>query len=65
MVRQSTRHVLTDRPALLNPHFLGYPAASVPYHESSLFDGYPDETGAPYGVAKRALVAQARAYRRQ
>jgi nucleoside-diphosphate-sugar epimerase len=45
---------------------LSYPAgASVPYHESDLFDGYPDETGAPYGVAKRALVAQARAYRRQ
>jgi dTDP-glucose 4,6-dehydratase/GDP-L-fucose synthase len=45
---------------------LSYPAAaSVPYHESSLFDGYPEEAGAPYGVAKRALVAQARAYRRQ
>jgi len=45
---------------------LSYPAeASVPYHESELFEGYPDETGAPYGVAKRALVAQARAYRRQ
>jgi nucleoside-diphosphate-sugar epimerase len=45
---------------------LSYPAgASVPYHESELFDGYPDETGAPYGIAKRTLVAQARAYRRQ
>jgi len=45
---------------------LSYPAdATVPYDESELFDGYPDETGAPYGVAKRALVAQARAYRRQ
>jgi dTDP-glucose 4,6-dehydratase/GDP-L-fucose synthase len=45
---------------------LSYPAeATVPYHESELFDGYPDETGAPYGIAKRALVAQARAYRRQ
>jgi len=45
---------------------LSYPAEStVPYHESELFDGYPDETGAPYGIAKRALVAQARAYRRQ
>ncbi len=45
---------------------LSYPAgASLPYHESELFDGYPDETSAPYGIAKRALVAQARAYRRQ
>ena len=45
---------------------LSYPAtAAVPYHESALFDGYPAEPGAPYGLAKRALLAQARAYRRQ
>ncbi len=37
----------------------------VPFRESSLWDGYPEETNAPYGVAKKALIVQADAYRRQ
>ncbi len=37
----------------------------VPFHETSLWDGYPEETNAPYGIAKRALLVQAQAYRRQ
>ncbi len=37
----------------------------VPFQESSLWDGYPEETNAPYGVAKRALLVQAQAYRQQ
>jgi GDP-L-fucose synthase len=36
---------------------------SVPFQEDSLWDGYPEETNAPYGVAKRALLVQAQAYR--
>jgi GDP-L-fucose synthase len=37
--------------------------APVPFREETLWDGYPDETNAPYGVAKRALLVQAQAYR--
>ncbi len=38
---------------------------AVPFSESDLFDGYPEETNAPYGIAKKALLTQSRAYRRQ
>jgi GDP-L-fucose synthase len=37
----------------------------VPFREESLWDGYPDETNAPYGIAKKALLVQCQAYRRQ
>lgn len=37
----------------------------VPFKEDDLWDGYPEETNAPYGVAKRALLVQAQAYREQ
>jgi GDP-L-fucose synthase len=37
----------------------------VPFREEDLWNGYPEETNAPYGVAKRALAVQARAYREQ
>jgi GDP-L-fucose synthase len=37
----------------------------LPFNEDSLWDGYPEPTNAPYGVAKRALMVQADAYRRQ
>jgi GDP-L-fucose synthase len=39
--------------------------APVPFHEDSLWDGYPEETNAPYGVAKKALLVQAQANRAQ
>jgi GDP-L-fucose synthase len=35
----------------------------VPFHEEHLWDGYPEETNAPYGLAKKLLLAQAQAYR--
>lgn len=35
----------------------------VPFRESALWDGYPEETNAPYGVAKRALWTGLKAYR--
>jgi len=31
----------------------------VPFHEASLWDGYPEETNAPYGIAKKALLIHA------
>lgn len=37
----------------------------TPFHEEALFDGYPEISNAPYGIAKRALVEGARAYRKQ
>lgn len=37
----------------------------VPFKEENLWDGYPEETNAPYGVAKKALLVQLEAYRLQ
>ena len=37
----------------------------VPFREDDLWDGYPEETNAPYGVAKKALLVQCQAYRDQ
>jgi GDP-L-fucose synthase len=37
----------------------------VPFREDSLWDGYPEETNAPYGIAKKALLVQCQAYREQ
>lgn len=37
----------------------------VPFAESSLWDGYPEETNAPYGIAKKALLVHADANRAQ
>ena len=39
--------------------------ASVPFSEDELWEGYPEETNAPYGVAKKALLVGAEAYRDQ
>jgi GDP-L-fucose synthase len=37
----------------------------VPFHEDRLWDGYPEETNAPYGVAKKSILVGAQAYRDQ
>ncbi|MBA2312930.1 MAG: GDP-L-fucose synthase [Actinobacteria bacterium] len=37
----------------------------VPFSEENLWDGYPEETNAPYGIAKKALLVHAQANRRQ
>jgi GDP-L-fucose synthase len=39
--------------------------ARVPFSEDDLWDGYPEETNAPYGLAKKMLLVQAQAYRQQ
>ena len=39
--------------------------APVPFREEDLWDGYPEETNAPYGLAKKMLLVQAQAYRDQ
>ena len=43
-----------------------YPrVTSLPFREEALWDGYPEETNAAYGVAKKALLVMADAYRQQ
>ena len=37
----------------------------VPFREETLWDGYPEETNAPYGLAKKMLLVQGQAYRQQ
>lgn len=37
----------------------------VPFKEENLWDGYPEETNAPYGLAKKMLLVQAQAYQQQ
>src|SRR6266542_973425 len=39
--------------------------APVPFKESDLWNGYPEETNAPYGLAKKMMLVQAQAYREQ
>jgi GDP-L-fucose synthase len=37
----------------------------VPFREDDLWNGYPEETNAPYGIAKKALLVQGQAYRQE
>lgn len=39
--------------------------APIPFREDDLWKGYPEETNAPYGVAKKALLVMAQAYRQE
>ncbi len=39
--------------------------APVPFREENLWDGYPEETNAPYGLAKKMLLVQSQSYRAQ
>lgn len=37
----------------------------IPFREEDLWEGYPEETGAPYGIAKKLLLAQLQSYKQQ
>ncbi len=39
--------------------------APIPFKEGDLWDGYPEETNAPYGLAKKMLMVQSQAYRQE
>jgi GDP-L-fucose synthase len=39
--------------------------APIPFREEDLWSGYPEETNAPYGIAKKALLVMAQAYRQE
>ncbi|MBC8032309.1 MAG: GDP-L-fucose synthase [Pyrinomonadaceae bacterium] len=44
----------------------GYPKfAPTPFREEDLWNGYPEETNAPYGLAKKMMLVQAQSYRQQ
>jgi GDP-L-fucose synthase len=38
---------------------------TVPFKEEDLWEGYPEETNAPYGIAKKAMLVQAQSYRQE
>jgi GDP-L-fucose synthase len=38
---------------------------AIPFKEDDLWNGYPEETNAPYGIAKKAMLVQAQAYRQE
>ncbi len=57
---QGTRKLVIAGTICAYPKF-----APVPFREDDLWNGYPEETNAPYGVAKKALLVGAQAYREQ
>jgi GDP-L-fucose synthase len=64
-VLEQSRRAGVDKLVLVGT-ICAYPKfAPVPFREEDLWNGYPEETNAPYGVAKKALLAGAQAYRDQ
>jgi len=64
MLEQSRLHGVAK--VVLAGTVCAYPKfAPVPFREETLWDGYPEETNAPYGVAKKSLLVGAQAYREQ
>ncbi len=63
-------HLLEQARRFGTPKFVGigsvcaYPGSTpVPFKEEDLWDGYPEETNAPYGLAKKMMLVQSQAYR--
>jgi GDP-L-fucose synthase len=64
-VLEESRKARVDKLVLVGT-VCSYPKETrVPFREEDLWNGYPEETNAPYGVAKRALSVGAQAYRDQ
>ena len=64
VIEQARRHRLEKVVAIGT--VCAYPKFTpVPFREENLWDGYPEETNAPYGIAKKMLLVQAQAYRQQ
>jgi GDP-L-fucose synthase len=64
MLEQSRLHEV--RKLVVAGTVCAYPKhTAVPFREAALWDGYPEETNAPYGVAKKAILVGAQAYREQ
>src|ERR1041384_7689819 len=64
LIEQSRRHGIKKFVAIGT--VCAYPKYTpTPFKEDDLWNGYPEETNAPYGIAKKLLLAQAQAYRNQ
>jgi len=64
MMEQGRRHGIEKFVAIGT--ICAYPKFTpVPFNEENLWNGYPEETNAPYGLAKKMLLVQAQAYRQQ
>jgi GDP-L-fucose synthase len=64
-VLEQARHFGVEKVVMVGT-ICAYPKfAPIPFREEDLWNGYPEETNAPYGIAKKALVVMADAYRRQ
>jgi GDP-L-fucose synthase len=62
---EAARHYRAEKLAVLGT-ICAYPKHTpVPFAESEIWNGYPEETNAPYGIAKKALLTQCQAYREQ
>jgi dTDP-glucose 4,6-dehydratase/GDP-L-fucose synthase len=62
---EMTRQFDVDKATILGT-ICAYPEETpVPFSEEDLYEGYPEPTNAPYGIAKKALLTQSRAYRQQ
>ena len=59
-VIEAARHAASVHKTVLLGTVCSYPKFTpVPFHEESLWDGYPEETNAPYGIAKKAHLVHA------
>src|SRR5262250_1740782 len=64
-VLELARETLTAKVVLAGT-VCAYPKHTpVPFHEDDLWNGYPEETNAPYGVAKKSILVGAQSYREQ
>lgn len=64
-VLEAARQVATAKVVVAGT-ICAYPKmATVPFKEDDLWEGYPEETNAPYGIAKKALLVMAQAYRQE
>lgn len=64
VIEQGRRHGLEKLVAIIT--VCSYPKDTpLPFREDDLWCGYPEETNAPYGLAKKMLIVQAQAYRQQ
>jgi GDP-L-fucose synthase len=62
---EAAREVMTPKVVVIGT-VCSYPRVTpVPFREENLWDGYPEGTNAPYGIAKKALLVQGQAFRDQ
>ena len=62
---EESRKVGIDKMTIVGT-ICAYPKITpVPFHEETLWYGYPEETNAPYGLAKKMLLVQSQAYRQE